>query len=127
MTCRTLFIRLARDRGGAAAVEFALVLPVAAVMLLGGIWVGLLVFSLSSMDYAVQSAARCMAVDANACGSTSATQTYARGLYSGPAISPVFSASASGCGHTVTATADFDLDILPGAAAVPLSVSACYP
>jgi Flp pilus assembly protein TadG len=119
-----LFIRLARDAGGATAVEYALVLPVAMMMMLGGIWVGMLIFSVSSMDRAVQSAARCMAVDANACGSTGATQTYAQSHYIGPAISPVFTASSSGCGHTVTATANFDV---PAIVNVPLTISACYP
>jgi Flp pilus assembly protein TadG len=122
-----LLARFARDARGATAVEYALVMPALVAMILGAIWVGMLTFSVSSMDLAVQGAARCMAVDVNNCGSASATQTYAQSLYGGPAISPVFTASATGCGHTVTAQASFDLDIVPGVGAVPLSASACYP
>jgi Flp pilus assembly protein TadG len=120
--------RLAHDDHGAAAVEYGLVLPLLMAALLGGVWLGLLTFSAGSLDLAVQAAARCMAVDANNCGSVSATQTYAKTQYTGPNISPVFSASASGCGHTVTAQANFNLDVLPGIIpSVPLSSSACYP
>lgn len=119
--------RFTRDDRGTTAAEYGLVLPVLVLGILGGIWVGLLAFSASSLDLAVQTAARCMAVDANNCGSVSATQTYAEAQYSGPAISPTFTASASGCGHTVTAQASFDLSIVPGIGAVPLSSSACYP
>jgi Flp pilus assembly protein TadG len=119
--------RLLVDCAGATAVEYALVLPLLALMIMGGIWVGALSLSVSSLDLAVQSAARCAAVDANQCGSASATQTFALSRYAGPAISPVFSASNSGCGHTVTAQANFDLNIVPGIGSIPLSVSACYP
>ena len=122
-----LLRRLARDEAGATAVEYGFVLPVLLTMILGGVWVGLLTFSISSLDLAVQTAARCMAVDANACPTASATQTYAQSRYAGPNISPVFTATTAGCGHTVTAQANFDLNILPAIGAVPLSVSACYP
>jgi Flp pilus assembly protein TadG len=127
MSSRRLIARLARDAGGATAIEYALVLPVLIMSILGGLWVGLLTFSVSSMDMAVQGAARCMAVDANNCGTTSATETYAQNLYGGPSISPVFTASATGCGHTVSAQANFNLNIVPGFGSVPLSASACYP
>jgi Flp pilus assembly protein TadG len=127
MRLRPFLRRLARDERGVTAVEYGFVFPVFALMLLGGIWASLLVFSVDSLDLAVQSAARCMAVDANNCGTPSATQTYAQSRYAGPNISPVFTATATGCGHTVTAQANYDMKVLPGFAAVPLSVSACYP
>ncbi|HKR90465.1 MAG TPA: TadE/TadG family type IV pilus assembly protein [Phenylobacterium sp.] len=119
--------RFLRDESGATAMEYGLVMPLLIMGILGAMWAGMLMFSASSLDLAVQAAARCMAVDANQCGSASATETYAQSQYSGPAISPAFTASASGCGHTVTGQATFDLGILPGVANVPLSSSACYP
>jgi Flp pilus assembly protein TadG len=127
MRLRPFLRRLARDERGVTAIEYGFVFPVFALMLLGGIWASLLVFSVDSLDLAAQSAARCMAVDVNNCGTASATQTFAQGRYAGPNISPVFTATTTGCGHTVTATASFDLRVLPGLVAVPLSVSACYP
>lgn len=119
--------RLRRDEGGATALEFGLVMPLLALLLVGGMWGSLLLLSVNSLDMAVQSAARCMAVDANTCATPSATQTYALGRYAGPDISPVFTASASGCGHTVSAQATFDLNVLPMVGSVPLTASACYP
>jgi Flp pilus assembly protein TadG len=119
--------RFKADVRGTAAIEYGLVLPVMLVAILGGLWVGMLTFSASSLDLAVQTAARCMAVDANACGTVSATQAYAQTQYKGPAIAPTFTASTAGCGHTVTAEANFNLNILPWIGTVPLSTSACYP
>lgn len=127
MSRPALLHRFARNDRGATAIEYGLVLPVLAAAVLGGIWVGLLLLSTSSLNLAVQAAARCMSVDANACGSASATQSYAQAQYNGPNISPVFTADTSGCGHTVTAQANFNIDILPGIGSVPLSSSACYP
>jgi Flp pilus assembly protein TadG len=127
MSFKTLLQRLGRDERGATAVEYGFVLPVFILMILGGIWASLLTFSVSSLDLAVQSAARCMSVDANTCGTPTATTAYAQSRYAGPAISPVFQATTAGCGHTVTAQATYDLNLLPGLPSVPLSVSACYP
>ena len=122
-----LLRRFGRDESGATAPEYGLVMPVLIFSILGGLWAGLLMFSSSSLDLAVQSAARCMSVDANQCGSASATEAYAQAQYQGPSIAPAFTATLSGCGHTVTAEASYDMRVLPGFAAVPLSVSACYP
>ena len=119
--------RFLRDRSGATALEYALVLPLLALMIMGGIWVGVLTLAVSSLDMAVQSAARCAAVDANLCATNSATQSFALTRYAGPSISPVFTASDAGCGHTVTGQATFDLNIVPGIGSIPLAVSACYP
>jgi Flp pilus assembly protein TadG len=119
--------RLARDAHGGIAVEYALILPALVLALLGGIWLGLLGLAMSSLDLAVQSAARCMAVDANACATPTQTQTYAQSQYTGPDVGAVFTASATGCGHTVSAQGTFSLDVAPGLSDVPLNVSACYP
>ena len=127
MSKRILLRRFRRDESGATAAEYGLIMPLLIFGIFGALWAGLLMFSNSSLDLAVQAAARCMAVDADKCGSPSATETYALSQYSGPNISPAFTATASGCGHTVTAEAKFDLGILPGFADVPLSTSACYP
>ena len=127
MSPHRMLRRLANDERGATAVEYGFVMPILVLTILGAIWAGMLTFSVSSLDMAVQSAARCMAVDANACPTPEATQAYAKAQYGGPSISPVFTASATGCGHTVSAQAQFDLGVLPSVGAVPLTVSACYP
>jgi Flp pilus assembly protein TadG len=119
--------RFARADGGATALEYGLVLPLFILMLMGGIWAGLLTFSQSCLEMAVQSAARCLSVNSAQCATPAAAQAYALARYAGPAISPSFTASNSGCGHTVTGQATFDLNIVPGVGSVPLSASACYP
>jgi hypothetical protein len=97
-----------------------------ASMLMGAIWAGTLAFTTNSLTHAVQTAARCAAVNGVLCSTASATQTYALTQYAGPAISPVFISSTIGCGHTVTAQANFTINIVPGVPSVPLSASACY-
>jgi Flp pilus assembly protein TadG len=119
--------RFGRHAGGAAALEYALVLPLFALMLMGCIWSGMLMFSVNSLEMAVESAARCAAVNTSRCGSATSTQSYAMTQYAGPAISPVFTLTKTNCGHTVTGRATFDFAVIPGVGSVPLTVSACYP
>ena len=54
--------RWGRDRSGAAAVEYAFVLPVFAMLLIGVINMSQLMGALSGMHFAVEEAARCSAV-----------------------------------------------------------------
>jgi Flp pilus assembly protein TadG len=124
---RRRLARFGADQGGAAAIEYALALPVLLTMLLGGIWVSLLMLTANSLDYSVQTAARCAAVDERLCGDTAAVRSYAARIYGGPTASPVFEATTAGCGHKVTGRATFDLNILPGLGPVPITTSACHP
>lgn len=114
------------DRGG-TAVETALVLPVFVMLVVGGVYAGLLAFTTNSLHFAVQEAARCSAVKTTVCTSAAATQAYAQAKYAGPNISPAFVYSTAGCGHTVQATATFGLELGVTEISVPLSATACYP
>lgn len=127
MRTRTLFRRLAREQSGATAIEFAMVFPLLAFLILGSIWIGMLVFTVSSLDDTVQSAARCSAVNEQLCDTAEKTVAYAQQHYVGPAFTPTFTASSADCGHSVVGQAAFDLGILPGIKVLPISVSACYP
>jgi hypothetical protein len=76
------------------------------------------------------SAARCASVDPNNCGSNASVQTSALNHYHGRSLggSNPFTSSATGCGHTVTASYSYSLVVpLVGTYAVPLSTSACFP
>ncbi|HEY2750075.1 TadE/TadG family type IV pilus assembly protein [Phenylobacterium sp.] len=119
--------RFGGHRSGASAVEFALVMPAFIAMLAGAIWAGQLAFASNSMHYAVEAGARCAAVNAVTCPDATTTLAYTRSHYSGPQISPVFTYGATGCGHTVSASATFNLNIVPGIKSVPLTAAACYP
>jgi Flp pilus assembly pilin Flp len=117
--------RMVADRNGATAVEFALVLPVFVLLVMGSISTGLLGWSIASMNYAVEDAARCAAVNKVLCASPDDVRSYALSRYMGPAISPVFSYSSKGCGNTVTGHAVYSL--MAPFAGIKLSASACHP
>ena len=119
--------RWTRDRGGATAVEFALVLPAFLALIVGGVSAGNLGFTVSSLQFAVQAAARCSAVNTTLCNSASATVAYAQSRYMGPTISPTFTSTTAGCGHTVSANATFGFQVATHTIGLPLTASACYP
>jgi Flp pilus assembly protein TadG len=127
MTARRNRAGLVRDDRGGTAIEFALVLPAFILMILGGMGTATLGFAVSSLHFAVEDAARCAAVKTTVCTDATTTQTYAARAYQGPAISPVFTATAAGCGHTVSATGVFSVNVIPQLLSIPLSATACYP
>ncbi len=122
-----LIRRLWRDRSGASAVEFGLILPVFVMLVLGVINVSLLTNAVSSMNYAVQEAARCAAVNNVACPNEESITAFARSRYRGPQIDPQFTSENSGCGRTVRATATFELNVAIHVYQVPINATACYP
>src|SRR6516165_10379471 len=95
--------RFCASVGGNTAVEFALVLPALAALIVGGLYTGLLVYSAAGLHSAVEQAARCYSVNSTQCGSASAAQGYAQSQYFG-INTPTFAASTTACGHQVTAT-----------------------
>jgi Flp pilus assembly protein TadG len=119
--------RFGRDSSGASAVEFALVIPAFILLVFGGMGAATLGFTVVSLHSAVQDAARCAAVKTTVCTNASTTQAYAASRYSGPNISPTFVYTTTACGPTVTATATYDLNIIPQISEVPITASACYP
>jgi Flp pilus assembly protein TadG len=119
---------------GAAAVEFALVLPILVVCVLGLIEFARAVWTQTTLDYVVQAAARCAAVDTVTCGTVANVQNYAAGR--APGLSFANPASTFGvtwppqspCGARVTASLQFDFlvpALLPYSAR--LSAHACFP
>jgi Flp pilus assembly pilin Flp len=123
----TLLRRWRDDRSGVTAIEYAMVLPVFAMLVLGVINTSQLASVTSGMHFAVQEAARCSAVNEVVCGNAGATEAYARGRYAGPAVNPAFVSTNDGCGHTVRATVVFKLNVAIMDFDVPLSAEACYP
>jgi Flp pilus assembly protein TadG len=105
----------------------ALLLPVFVMVLLGVINTSLMAGALSGMHYAVEEGSRCFAVNKTRCGSITAARTFAASQYTGLAPTPTFSVTTDGCGHTVTATATFRLDLALTKIDIPLSATACYP
>jgi Flp pilus assembly protein TadG len=121
-------LTFARCRLGAAAAEFALVLPAFILMVVGGIYAALMVFTAASLHFAVEDGARCASVQTTVCTDTPSTVAFTQAHYSGPsAPPPTFTYSATGCGHTMTGTVTYVFDVGLAKSNVPLSASACFP
>jgi len=116
-----------KDETGAGAAEFALVLLPFLALIFGIIEVSLMMYANQTLQYATEAAARCYSINSATCGTIGTAQAYAATRYSGPNIAPTFVASATGCGHTVTGTANFPLTAVVISMTVPLSATACFP
>jgi Flp pilus assembly protein TadG len=119
-----------RDRrGGAAAVEYAIILPALLIFTLGLIDMGRLLWTQTTLDRAVEAAARCAAINTTLCGTNAQIQTYAVGqAYGLQVTTTAFTPSKPGCGASVVASVPFRL-IIPWLATTSLTLTAhgCYP
>lgn len=111
---------------GSTAVEFGLLLPAFASLVVGTLYTGLCVYSATGLHSAVEQAARCYSVNATLCGSPSATVTYAQTQYYG-INSPTFTAATASCGHQVSGTVTVALADVFSNLSIPLSATACFP
>ena len=120
--------RSRRDRGS-VAVEYGLVLPALLLLVLGVIDTGRLVWTQTTLDRAVEAAARCGAIDTVKCATAPAVQSYAVGEAFGVSIeSSAFTVTTASCGVSVSVTYPFKL-IIPWIARTDLTLTAkaCYP
>lgn len=118
---------LALCRLGAGALEFALVLPAFILMVVGGIYAALLVFTAASMHFAVEDGARCASVQTTVCADAASTVAFTKAHYFGPSAPPTFTYSATGCGHTVNGNMTYVFNVGVAKSNVPLRASACFP
>jgi Flp pilus assembly protein TadG len=116
-----------KDEQGASAVEFALVVLPFVTMILGIIGTCLMLYANQTLQFAVEAAARCASVERYVCTSDALTRSYAVSQYKGPGVSPTFTVSSAGCGHTVSGSATFPLNAGIISISVPLSATACFP
>jgi Flp pilus assembly protein TadG len=115
---------------GATIIELAFGLTAFLMLIFGIVDIARVLWTLGSLHYAAESAARCASVNTTTCGSTSAIQTYALNKYYGEDLGGTnpFTYSATGCGNTVTASYTYSLVIpLAGTYSIPLSATACFP
>ena len=122
-----LISRAARDTSGTAAIEFAIVGQIFLSLAVGMIYVCMLMFSMASMQYAVEEGARCASVKTLVCTSNASTVTHTQNAYFGPVINPTFTSTVAACGHQVTGTANFSLKTGLATINVPLSATSCFP
>ena len=121
---------------GSTAVEYAIVLPLLLMIVLGLLDVGRLIWSYTTLSRSVEAAARCAVVNATTCGSATATQSYAAGEAWGLGLTAsAFTATTATCGARVTGTLNFTFVIPWFYVASPFGVGnaltlnavACYP
>jgi Flp pilus assembly protein TadG len=100
--------RLAGDRRGTTAAEFALIVPVFVAMVFGSVELGRFMWVRNSLQTAAEAAARCSAIRAPACSTFAATKTYAVGIANvGDATESNFAVTSETCGRVVTASYNF--------------------
>lgn len=116
-----------RHEDGASSAEFALVVLPFISLIMAGLGLGFMLWANTTLHYAAEDAARCASVKTAVCTDATSTQNYALSRYKGPSISPTFTYSASGCGHTVAGTANYPLNTGLFSLTIPLSTSACFP
>ena len=117
---------LRRDARATSAVEFAILLPAFLALVVGGVNVALALFTVSSLNFAVQQAARCASVDATDCGDAQAVQIYASGRYYAVGR-PTFTYTSGACGNLVSGAIDYQISAIFASFTVPVSASACFP
>lgn len=120
-----------REGEGNTAVEFALLAPVFLLMFLGIVEFGRLLWTQSSLQHAVEAAARYAAINYPTCSSTSQTTTYAAGKVFGQTVpASDFTLTCATCGTRVSATLSFTPVVpalLPFLKNITLSAQSCYP
>ena len=114
---------------GSVAVEYGIILPVLLMLTLGIIDTGRLIWTQTTLDRAVETAARCGAVNAIDCGTASQLQSYAVGEAYGLTIQASdFTVSTEACGVQVAVSYPFNV-VIPwvDVATLTLKATACYP
>ena len=130
--------RFLQAESGAGAVEFALVLPLLAFLLIGAFNLFMLVYAQADLHAATEATARYYSVTTAATGTaptTTVLNAYAASKYTGPYIgaSYTYSATSNACGsgnstaHSVAASATYLLNYGFGHISIPMHANACFP
>ena len=126
---------LARDERGAAAVEFALLIPLTVLLVLAIFHLCAVLYATANLHFSVEQAARCAATSQlntnTACGTTQATATtYAQGIYRGPGVGGTYAAlddTTHNCRQIKVTNARYVISLGFVNATIPLSAQACCP
>jgi hypothetical protein len=115
------------DERGTTILEFAIVGPVFLSLVIGLIYTCLLLFTMASLQYAVEEGARCASIKTQVCTNSVSVINYTKSAYYGPIAVPSFDFTNQTCGHAVSGSASFVFDIGLFAFTVPLSATSCFP
>ena len=126
---RERLVGFAKARDGTTAVETAIVVPVFLLLLFAVIEAGLIFWTQTTLQFAVEAAARCAAVNTTQCGSASAIQSYAASQTPGMTVSgSSFIPSTQSCGSQVSISYTFNFivsGLFPGT--MTLNATSCHP
>lgn len=93
---------------GSVAIEYAIIIPVLLLLLLGIMDVSRLLWTYTTLHRGVEAAARCASINVIKCGTTGAIQTYAAGEVWGLTVAPsAFTVSYPACGVQVKTIYNF--------------------
>ena len=126
-------IALWHDNRGGTAVEFALLAPAFLTMLIGTVMMAMMMFSNSSLHFAVQAAARCASVKTTVCTNAASTTAFAATNYFGATSAPSFTCTGrtcggtAACGNKVTGQISFTFEVGMARYVTPLRADACFP
>jgi hypothetical protein len=117
-----------RDDKGTTAIEFAIVGPIFIFLVIGIAFLCMGLAVAGSMHFAVEEGARCASVRKTVCSDESTTIAYTKAHYFGPAGVPTFTYnSTAACGHSVTASVNYVVDMGLKKVSVPITAAACFP
>jgi len=120
--------RICRDERGTTAIEFAIVGPVFILLLIGILYLCMGLSVAGSMHYAVEEGARCASVRTTVCSDQTSTVAYTQNHYFGPSTQPTFTYNpAAACGHSVSGTISYVVDLGLKQITVPITAAACFP
>ena len=124
-----LMRRLRDDKAGTTAVEFGLLALPFIVLIFGCLQFGMIAWTESGMQYAVEQAARCATVNTTLCGTPSQIQQYAASQMTSTAVVAAdFTYVSTGCGNQVSVTINYPYMVqvfLP--ASITLTAKSCHP
>ena len=127
-------LHLLRCGRGATALEFAFIAAVFFAMIFGVIDLGRVAWTLGSLHYAAETAARYASLNHDSSGNppaASTVQNYAQNTYYGESLGSnpfTYTYTATGCGNIVTAAYNYSLSIpFIGTWTIPLDATACFP
>jgi len=125
---RELHKNITTDERGTTAIEFAIVGPIFIMLIIGIMYLCMCLAVVGSMHYAVEEGARCASVKTTVCSDQSTTVSYTQSHYFGPSTLPTFTYNAAAaCGHSVSGTISYVLDVGLKQFTVPITASACFP
>jgi len=121
--------RFGADTRGSSLIEFALLVPVFLMVMVGLMGAGTLMWAQFGLQHGAEMAARCASVNSTACGTTANIQAYAVTQTYG--INPpasTFTVSTPSCGKQVAASYSYQFLATDfGLPAITLAAKACFP